>query len=84
MTGPRTNLASLLERILQQTTPQQRPAIMQKIKQLREQELPLIARDAELASEDPGIQYRYGLVLYLAGKMDQALEQLELAVQLGP
>ena len=84
MTGPRTNLASLLERVVQQTTPEQRPAILQRIGQLRNQELPLIARDAELAPENPGIQYRYGLALYLAGKMDQALEQLELAVELAP
>lgn len=57
---------------------------MHKIKQLREQKLPLIARDAELAAENPGIQYRYGLALCLAGKIDKALEQLELAVQLVP
>ena len=84
MTGPRTNLASLLERILQQSQPAQRAEIMQRIEQLRAEELPLIARDAELAPENAGIQYRYGLALYLAGKIPQALEQLELAVQLAP
>jgi tetratricopeptide (TPR) repeat protein len=84
MTGPRTNLASMLERVLQQSGPQQREALMQRIEQLRNEELPLIARDAALAPENAGIQYRYGLALYLAGKIDQALEQLELAVKLAP
>ena len=84
MTGPRTNLASMLERVVEQTSPQQRPALMQRVEQLRAAELPLIARDAELAPENPGIQYRYGLALYLAGELNQAIEQLELAVQLAP
>ena len=84
MTGPRTNLASMLERVLQQSGPQQREALMQRIEQLRNEELPLIARDAALAPENAGIQYRYGLALYLAGKIEQALEQLELAVKLAP
>ena len=84
MTGPRTNLASMLERILPQSASQQRENIMLRIEQLRQEELPLIARDASLAPENPGIQYRYGLALYLAGEMDKALEQLEIAVELAP
>ncbi len=84
MTGPRTNLASMLERVLQQTAPEQRTALMQRVAQLRKEELPLIARDAALASENAGIQYRYGLALYLAGEIDKALEQLQLAVKLAP
>ena len=84
MTGPRTNLASMLERVLPQSAPQQRESIMLRIEQLRQEELPLIARDAALAPENPGIQYRYGLALYLAGEMDKALEQLETAVELAP
>lgn len=84
MTGPRTNLASMLERILPQSASQQRDDIMLRIEQLRQEELPLIARDASLAPENPGIQYRYGLALYLAGEMDKALEQLEIAVELAP
>jgi tetratricopeptide (TPR) repeat protein len=84
MTGPRTNLASMLERVLQQSGPQQREPLTQRIEQLRKDELPLIARDAALAPKNAGIQYRYGLALYLAGEIDQALEQLELAVKLAP
>jgi len=84
MTGPRTNLASMLERVVDQTPPEQRPVIMQRVEQLRADELPLLARDAALAPDNPGIQYRFGLALYLAGKLEQAREQLELAVQLAP
>lgn len=84
MTGPRTNLASMLERVLPQAAPQQRESIMSRIEQLRQEELPLIARDAALAPTNPGIQYRYGLALYLAGDLDKALEQLETAVELAP
>ena len=84
MTGPRTNLASMLERLLPQSAPQQRENILLRIEQLRQEELPLIARDAALAPTNPGIQYRYGLALYLAGEIDKALEQLETAVELAP
>ena len=52
MTGPRTNLASMLERVLPQSAPQQRESIMLRIEQLRQEELPLIARDAALAPDE--------------------------------
>ena len=84
MTGPRTNLASMLERLAPQTSPVQSGTLMQRVQQLREEELPLIARDASLAPENAGVQYRYDLALYLAGDMEKAMEQLNRAVELAP
>ncbi|MGI9475029.1 MAG: multiheme c-type cytochrome [Rubripirellula sp.] len=84
MTGPRTNLASMLERLAAQTSPLQSGTLMQRVQQLRDEELPLIARDASLAPENAAVQYRYGLALYLAKDMTKAMEQLERAVELAP
>ena len=57
---------------------------MQRAEELRAQELPLLGRDADLAPENANVQYRYGLALYLAGKLDEAMERLEKAVDLDP
>ena len=84
MTGPRTNLASMLERLASQTSPIQSGALMQRVQQLRDAELPLIERDASLAPDNAAVQYRYGLALYLAGDMDKAMDQLNRAVELAP
>jgi len=54
------------------------------IARLRAEELPLLQRDADLASDNAAIQYRYGLALYLAGDLTGAREQLQRAVQLAP
>jgi tetratricopeptide (TPR) repeat protein len=62
----------------------QAQAVMSRVADLREDELPRLGRDAELASDNAGLQYRYGLALYLAGKMDQAMERLNRAVELEP
>jgi tetratricopeptide (TPR) repeat protein len=83
-TGPRTNLASLLEQLVGQAPPTSQPAIIDRAKQLRQEELPLLGRDADLAPRSAAIQYRYGLALYLAGEMKQAMERLERAVDLEP
>ncbi|MCP4886525.1 MAG: hypothetical protein GY904_07920 [Planctomycetaceae bacterium] len=83
-TGPRTNLASLLERLATQMNGPQAQAVMSRVAELREDELPRLGRDAELAPDNAGLQYRYGLALYLAGKMDQAMGRLNRAVELEP
>lgn len=83
-TGPRTNLASLLERLTEQLSGSQAEAVMKRVRQLRAEELPLLARDVGLAPENAALQYRYGLALYLAGQSDEALERLNRAVELEP
>lgn len=82
--GPRSNLASLLERLAAQAPPEQRSAVLQRVQGLRREELPLLARDAGLAPDNAAVQYRYGLALYLTGDLDQAMSQLERAVELAP
>ena len=57
---------------------------MQRVSELRAAELPLLRRDANLAPENAFVQYRYGLALYLAGEMDQAMDRLNRAVELEP
>ncbi len=84
MTGPRTNLAATLERVAQQTRSPRAAEYLSRAAELREQELPLLARDASLAPDNADIQYRYGLALYLSGKNKEALKQLEMAVKLEP
>jgi Flp pilus assembly protein TadD len=37
-----------------------------------------------LAPDSAGLQYRYGLALYLAGDMDQAMQRLNRAAELEP
>ena len=58
VTGPRSNLAALMDRL-------KRPA---EANRLRAEELKLLARDSELAPNSASVQYRYGLALHLAGK----------------
>ncbi len=84
MTGARTNLASLLERLVGQLPPAQAAQFMGRVSELRAAELPLLGRDAALAPENAPVQYRYGLALYLAGRMDEAMTFLERAVELEP
>ena len=84
MTGARTNLASLLERLVRELPAGQAAQFMQRVSELRAAELPLLRRDANLAPENAGVQYRFGLALYLAGEMDQAMERLNRAAELEP
>ncbi len=72
--GPRSNLASLLE---QSGRPE--PA-----RKLRTEELDLLRRDVQLAPDFAGLQYRYGLSLYLNGELEEALQAMEKACQLEP
>ena len=82
--GPRTNLAALLEGLAQQTQGVQSAKMLEQASQLRKEELPLLARDADLAAENAFVQYRYGLALYLDGQLDKSLKQLKRAVELEP
>ena len=84
MTGPRTNLAGLLEQLAQRQPGPTAAEYLQYAAKLREEEVPLLVRDAELAPEVAEIQYRCGLALYLAGRNDDALEYLERAVEIEP
>ena len=84
MTGPRSNLAGLLDGLASEQPGPQSAQLLQRVAELRAEELPLLERDSKLAPENASIQYRYGLALYLAGKMDEAMEQLEKAVELAP
>ncbi|MFG0287993.1 MAG: multiheme c-type cytochrome [Rhodopirellula sp. JB044] len=97
-TGPRTNLAALLDRLIPMSPkdPSVREVlnavggedgiagVEKKITQLRREELPLLDRDAKLAPEIADLQYRYGLALYLSGDLPAARKQLQRAVELEP
>ncbi|EMB14969.1 HEAT repeat domain-containing protein [Rhodopirellula europaea] len=56
----------------------------EKAAQLRRDELPLLGRDAKLASKNADVQYRYGLALYLSGDLPAAEKQLQRAAELAP
>lgn len=83
-TGPRTNLASLLERVAQERRGPDAVAMLERVRRLRQQELPLLARDAELAPDNPDVRYRYGLALYLSGDLQRAREELRNTVEMAP
>ena len=90
VTGPRTNLAALLEGNLTRhanlaggEVDTQSP-IFQEIQELRKTELQLLARDVKLLPQAAPIQYRYGLALYVDGQKDLALEHLLKAAELEP
>ncbi len=80
MVGARTNLAALLERLAERGDTR----AAARARALREEELPLLARDSALAPDNPALRYRYGLALYLSGDHSAALEQLEAAAKLAP
>ncbi|MGN6546534.1 MAG: cytochrome c3 family protein, partial [Aureliella sp.] len=90
VTGPRTNLAALLERNLTSQAAQAGGAvdpdspIAKEISELREAELKLLARDVKLLPEAAALQYRYGLALYADGQKEAAMEHLLKAAELEP
>ena len=92
MTGPRSNLAALLDRLGEREMPQsadERPSgqvlqMQQEAAQLRREELELLARDARLLPRNAAIQYRYGLSLYLNGEQQAAEQALQAAATLEP
>ena len=86
VTGPRSNLAALYESLAQNVQPGSQQAINARaeVARLRGEELKLLERDAKLAPDSGTIQYRYGLALYLAGRMEEAVKALTIAAQLEP
>jgi formate-dependent nitrite reductase cytochrome c552 subunit len=78
--GARTNLAAIFEQLGERGD----QAAIEQANVLREQELPLLKRDAGLAPQNATIQYRYGLALYLHGDLEGALKQLQRAADLAP
>ena len=88
-TGPRTNLAALLEQLSQGPSSQRTQAsgsnpLRERARTLREAELPLLIRDASLMPGSATLQHRLGLAYYLAGRPVDALVALEAAVKLAP
>lgn len=102
VSGPRSNLASLLERRSQEAVAsaaqasslgdassaenaRQRAFSSQaQADRLRLEELKLLERDARLAPEIAVVQYRYGLSLYLHGRLEEAERSLLNACRLDP
>ncbi len=82
--GPRANLAGLLDRLAPSVPDAEREQILRRVKELRRDELPLLARDAALAPDLPHLQYQYGLLLYLNGQLEPAMQQLQKAAALDP
>ncbi|MBX3422686.1 MAG: hypothetical protein KF752_14120 [Pirellulaceae bacterium] len=84
--GPRTNLAALLGRRLEQqpSMPEaQRAELQSQVQQLRAEELQLLARDVGLLDPPPAmLVFRYGLALYLDGQLQAASQQLIRAAEL--
>ena len=74
VTGPRSNLAGILEQFGQ----------TEQVAKLRAEELQLLARDAVIGPNVGIVQYRYGLALYLNNKFDEAAEVLKKACELEP
>ena len=72
--GPRSNLATIFERIGE----------TEEAAQLRAEELALLARDARQLPSSATLQHRFGLALYLDGQVELAREQMERAVELAP
>ncbi len=83
-TGPRSNLATMLENIATENRSPESARLMARVQELRSAELPLMRRDAGLAPDNASVQYRFGLSLYLSGEMDEALRQIERAIEIDP
>ena len=74
VTGPRTNLADVLDRL----------ELREEADRYRRQELPLLQRDADLAPSVAGVQYRLGLAYYNQGLEELAEQYLRRACELDP
>jgi tetratricopeptide (TPR) repeat protein len=75
MAGPRAELASLLH---------QQGGSEAEIRRLREQEVELMQRDAQLAPDNAQIHYQLGLLRYSLGQLDDAQTALATASKLAP
>lgn len=80
--GPRANLADLLERSAAQNS--SAGHLPELVKRLRQEELPLVERNARLLPKNAELQYRYALALYLDGQLDKASELAIRAAELAP
>jgi len=100
VSGPRTNLAALLERLAEladqraasldssatagQSAASSANELRQQSATLRRQELDLVGRDVRLSPQTAPLHYRYGLLLYLQGRMEEAETSLREACRLEP
>jgi predicted CXXCH cytochrome family protein len=89
MAGPRTNLATLLNTRMEQLAAGGSAAndllkLRDEIARLREEEVELLGRDARLQADAPFTWYRYGLMLYLVERLDEAATALARACELDP
>jgi len=84
LAGPRTNLAAIYDPDPEAPPHVQRLKNPEEARRLREQELPLLARDAKLLPDDPLPRYRYSMALYLLGRLEEAEEELEEVCRLAP
>lgn len=102
LSGPRSNLAAVYDRMSQAAQQRLRQASMLRQRQaaeraardaeryrldaeaLRREELVQIERDAKLVPDAAGIQYRYGMLLYLHRRLEEAEQALLRASQLEP
>jgi Flp pilus assembly protein TadD len=75
VTGPRSNLAAVLEHT---------DRGQDEARRLRRQEMELLRRDVSLAPDSAGLQYRLGLSLYLHQHTTEAEEALKKACDLEP
>lgn len=98
--GPRGQLAALLDRqvrsiemALQQgnVDPREterlaamRTQWLDEVQQLRSEELKLIETNVRRAPQLAPLHYRYGMALYLAGRMNEASAALDQALELAP
>ena len=91
-TGPRSNLAVLYDVMADSVSGERLTPEDEKLKEswrqqatkMREEELPLLLRDADLLPKEPSLQYRSGLALYMADRNEEALERIRRAVDLSP
>ena len=74
VTGPRSNLAALLERT----------GRAGEAKLYRRDELDLMVRDSKLAPNDANLQYRLGLAFYLNGMYELAESTMQKSIELAP
>ncbi len=87
MVGPRSNYAQLLESLAEENQSNDlklKQTLLQRAKQLRQEELPLLERDLAYSPGNPAIEYRLGLAYYLDGKLDRAEQHLRNASELDP
>ena len=74
VTGPRSNLAGIMEQL----------GRTDQVAKLRAEELLLLERDAGIATNVAVVQYRYGLALYMNDRFEDAASVLAKACDLSP